>query len=43
MKKKRVKAKEPEQFGLARVLLELGKTVLSGIVRAVVSDWLQRH
>jgi hypothetical protein len=42
MKKKRVKADKPDQIGVARVLLELGKTVLSGIIRAVVTDWLQR-
>ncbi|WP_279592481.1 hypothetical protein [Hymenobacter defluvii] len=43
MKKKRVKADKPDQIRFARVLLELGKTVLSGIIRAVVTDWLQRH
>ena len=43
MKRKRVKAEEPDKVGLFRVLLELGKTVLSGIVRAVVAEWLHRH
>ena len=44
MKKKRVKVVESGQVvGLAHVLLELLKAVLSGVVRAVVTEWLHRH
>ncbi|WP_262510229.1 hypothetical protein [Hymenobacter sediminis] len=43
MKKVRVKAEKTEQLGFARVLLELGKAALGGIVRAVVSFILERH
>lgn len=42
MKRKRVKANEADKIGLIRVLLELIKSVLSGIVRAVVTEWLHR-
>ncbi len=41
--KKRVKVEGADKVGFFRVLLELSKSVLSGIVRAVVTDWLHRH
>ncbi|WP_262490342.1 hypothetical protein [Hymenobacter actinosclerus] len=41
--KRRVKVQGPDKIGLFRALLELTKSVLSGIVRAVVADWLHRH
>jgi hypothetical protein len=42
MKKKRVKEKA-DQVSRFRILLELGKTVIGGIVRAVVSHFLDHH
>ena len=43
MKKKRVKANETDQVSFVRIVLELGKSALGAVIRAVVSYWLDHR
>ncbi len=42
-KRASAKAKQTGETGLFRVSLELCKTALGAVIRAVVSHWLDRH
>jgi hypothetical protein len=43
MKKRRVTADKADKVSFPRALLELCKAALGGLVRACVTDWLDKH